>query len=194
MKSEPSRVEQIAALRGAIESQPNSAALRFKLGTLLANGGQLNDAKEELERALELDAEHYQSWVNLGGIHFARWDFRAAAEANRAAIKCDAEAGQAHYNLGLCHLYLNQADDMVRCFRRVIELDPENAGAHYHLAAGLNALGEIDEARSSLQRSRGLGYSPNPSLIKDLEKALSKRESDGGVISFEIDNQPRTDG
>jgi len=61
---------------------------------------------------------------------------------------------------------------MVTCFERVVELDPKNAQGHYHLAVGLLALGRAAEAQQRMMKATELGFSPEPTFMKELDKQL----------------------
>ena len=185
--SDLSLAARIAAAQAAVAATPQSAACHFRLGTLLYRAGQLKAATDALEAALRLDDTLGRAWVNLGGVLFARWDFAGSLRANERAIAALPNAPEPHFNAGLCHLYLGNAAAMVACFRHVIELDPSNGAAHHHLAAGLNALGERVAANAALKRAAALGFSPDPALLKDIEKALAKSEPGTSVVTMEID-------
>lgn len=189
MSSEVSRREQLETLRSAVESDPGSARAHMRLGTALHRAGHIKEADAELSRAVELDPDLDEAWVNLGGVRFSNWDFTGCVEANRRAVACRPEGVPGHFNQGLGHLYLGQAQEMVACFRRVVELEPRHAAGHYYLAAGLNALGDVMAARDSLVRAESLGFSPEPALIKAITKAF-EQEGEGGPLTMEIGKGP----
>ena len=161
----------IVELREEAARHPESAKVRWKLGTALLNVGFLSQGERELEKAVELDPGMAKAWVNLGGARLSKWDFEGCIEANRRALKCDPDLVQAHFNLGLGYLYTKQVDEMVRCFERVVMLAPEMGAGHYHLAVGLHALGRVEEAREVLGEAIMRGYSPDPEFIRELEKS-----------------------
>jgi tetratricopeptide (TPR) repeat protein len=166
----PSEAE-LDRLREAVASDPSAAQTRLRLGTGLLHAGQVQEAEAELRRAIELDPECAGAWVNLGGILLGRWDFAGTVEANRRAAACNPTLLGAHYNEGLAHMYLGQGEDMLRCFERVVELDPSSAGGVYHLAVAQFELGRVPQARESLARAMHLGFSPQPELLRALERA-----------------------
>jgi protein O-GlcNAc transferase len=132
---------------------------------------------------VEIDPEYAEAWSNLGGALLSRWDFAGCLDANRRALRHKPALTQAHYNIGLCHLYRGEAKDVVNSFRKVIELEPANAGGHYYLAVGLYAKGQIDAARSSLDRAIALGHTPEPEFLKAME---SHGGTDGTAPAFEF--------
>jgi tetratricopeptide (TPR) repeat protein len=187
MSPETSLGTRIAAAEAAVAAAPHSAMRYFHLGTLLYRAGQLQAATDALRTAVELDEKLARAWVNLGGVLFARWDFTASLHANERAALAMPDAPQPLFNAGLCHLYLGNAAEVVACFRLVIKLDPSNGAAHHHLAAGLNAMGEKEAANTALERAARLGFSPDPALLKDIEKALAKTNQTASAFTVEID-------
>ena len=163
--------ERVAGLREAAARQPDSVSVQLQLGTALAKSGAVGEAERAFRRALELEPEMPEALVNLGGVHLARWDFRGCVEVNRRAAERRPELLHAHYNQGLGHLYLGEAVEMVSCFQRVVELDPRNPGGRYYLAVGLNAVGQVDEARKQLAIAIELGFHPQPEFLRALERA-----------------------
>jgi cytochrome c-type biogenesis protein CcmH/NrfG len=133
--------------------------------------------EKELRRAVELDPECVEGWVNLGGARMHQWDFEGCVEANRRAVQCDPESVQAHYNQGLGHMYLKQPEEMVACFQRVVELDPKHAAGQYHLAVAYLELDRVQEAAMGMLRAKELGFSPSPDFIKALQRKLAAKSS-----------------
>ena len=92
------------------------------------------------------------------------------------------------HNKGLGHLYLGEAEEMTSCFKQVVELAPEGAAGNYFLGVGLYALGETQSARAQLKKAVGLGYSPDPKLVKELER-IDETGSDSVTI-LELGSAP----
>lgn len=165
--------DKIAQLRAKLDENPDSVDALNRLAMALYSNGALKEAAGLLRRAVELDCECVEAWVNLGGILLAAWDFKGCIDANLKAACLRPDLVEAHYNQGLGHMYMGNQKEMVSCFERVIELDPQNAGGHYHLAVGLLAVGNAEQARVSLDRAMQLGFHPEPDLLK----ALGKQET-----------------
>lgn len=184
--------DRVTRLRREAIEKPDAPNSHLKLGFALQQAGKLAEAKLALKRALELDPGLIEAWINLGGICFTEWDFEGCLEANRKAIEVDPESVTAHFNLGLGHLYKGEAEETTACFQRVVELDREHAAGHYHLAVGLNALGRTQEAQMSMITAQCLGYTPEPELMRALEKAFEKEQGEG-VLTVEIGQNPDGD-
>lgn len=152
-----------------VARNPDSPLAHLKLGTALLSVGFLGESQVALERALELDPNRVEAWVNLGGVRLGRWDFAGCIEANQEALNRKPELMRAHFNQGLAYMYLGEAEKMFSCFERVLELEPDSGAGHYYLAVALHALGKTKQARAFLTKALDLGYSPDPSFIKALE-------------------------
>ena len=189
-KRDPALDSHFERLRAEVEANPDSAEAHGRLGNALLKIGRAKSAEGCLLRAVELDPTYFQGWINLGGARFSRLDFEGSLEANGKAVELHPDEVLGHYNQGLSNLYLGRVEPMMLCFRRVLEIEPENPGGHYHLAVGLNALGEVAAAGAFLRRSQELGYSPEPELVRAIDKALGNKEQGGGVLTFEIGNDP----
>jgi len=161
---------KIGDLQKAASDNPDSAVAHMRLGTAWLQAGAAKKAEIALRRAVEIDPEYDEAWVNLGGIMLGSWDFSGCVEVNRKVTERNPGLLLAHFNQGLGHLYLREAKEMIACFRRVLEIDPEHAAGQYHLAVGLLEIGKVEEARTALDRAVELGHSPAPEFLKALER------------------------
>ena len=164
----PVRIDE---LQKAVAENPTRREAHMRLGTAWLQAGAANKAEAALRRAVEIDPEFDEAWVNLGGLLLGTLGLRrlrrGEPQGRRSATP---ELLQAHYNQGLGHLYLREAEEMIACFRRVLEIDPDHAAGHYHLAVGLLEIGEVEAARAALDRAVELGHSPAPEFLKALER------------------------
>jgi tetratricopeptide (TPR) repeat protein len=154
-----------------VEAQPGSATGHYNLALAYTQRGKVDLAEKSYRKALELDPDLVEAWVNLGGVLMLKWDFKGSLEANREALRRKDDLVLAHYNSGQASLYLGDAEGLVNSSRRVVELDPNHAAGNYFLAVGLLAVGRIEDARAAVQRSRFLGHSPAPEFLRALAKA-----------------------
>jgi len=167
------------------ERHPDSASAHFNVALAYNQMGLLDRAEGAYRRALKIDPDLFEAWVNLGGVLMLKWDFQGAVEANREALKRREDSVLAHYNSGQANLYLGNADAVVQSCRRVVELDPTHAAGHYFLAVGLLATNRIKEARESLGRAKALGHSPQPDFLKalDLAEGQLERQKDPTLVT-----------
>jgi len=180
-------VDRVAHWRKQVEDAPRSAAAHFNLALAHTEKGRLNPAEQEYRRALELDPDMVQAWVNLGGVLLMKWDFQGCLEANREAINLEDDLLLAHFNMGQAHLYLKDAEELVRCNLRVLELDGNHPAGRYFLAVGLLATDRVEEARAALSRAASLGYQPRPEFLKSLDRAEKATAQDDTTTSSSPD-------
>ena len=160
-----------------VAERPESATAHFNLGLAYSQRGMVTRAEVAYRKAVELDPDRVEAWVNLGGALMLQWDFQGSIEANEQALKRKEDLLLAHFNTGQAHLYLGDAEETVRCNRRVVDLDPNHGAGHYYLAVGLLALDRLGEAREEATRARFLGHSPDPKFLQAMDVAEKKTES-----------------
>ena len=161
-----------------VDQNPGSAVAHYNPGLAYTRKGLMESAETAYRKAVEIDSELIEAWVNLGGALMLKWDFRGAIEANREALKRNDELVVAHYNTAQACLYLEDAEGVVQSCVRVLELDPTHAAGCYFLAVGLLATGGLEQARQAVARADALGHSPAPDFLRALEKAQKELESE----------------
>src|SRR5260370_20743821 len=112
----------LAYLRRAAErsGEEDSLAFRLRLAEALLNTGQLEEAEQQLQTALRLDANHLRTRLDLGRLSALREDWPAAVESLSACVT-DAHARRAALRLrAQAYRRLGQ--------RQLAEADEDRAG------------------------------------------------------------------
>jgi tetratricopeptide (TPR) repeat protein len=120
---------------------------------LFEYGSYLNDDwVEDFERAadcftkiIELDAQNYRAWYNLGISYFRLRETTKSLEAYEQALKIKPDYEYIYYNIGLLHEILNE--------------DYEKAAKYYEKALGLNdnftyALQALRDVRKKIEHTK----------------------------------------
>ena len=175
MKSDQHRLERC---QREAEANPGSAVAQYNLGLAYTRRGLMESAEVAYRKALEIDTELVEAWVNLGGALMLKFDFEGAIEANREALKRNDELVQAHYNMAQASLYRGDPESVVQSCVRILEIDPEHAAGCYFLAVGLLATGDVERARQAAAQAKALGHSPDPDFLRALEKAQKELDSE----------------
>jgi tetratricopeptide (TPR) repeat protein len=123
----------------------NSATDHLRRGIRLAKKGQLREAAEEHEAALEVDPELIQARINLIRLYGQLDRPEEAEKQYRAALDTDPNLAEIHYNYGVL-LASQQSTDAADAFRRAVELKPAYAEAHNNYAYLLMTSGKLEDA------------------------------------------------
>jgi protein O-GlcNAc transferase len=123
-----------------------SATDHLRRGIQLAQEGQLQEAAEQHEAALEVDPRLMQAHINLIRIYGQLGQAGKAEEHYHAALAIDPNLAEIHYNYGVLLAGQQETTAAAAAFRKAIELEPPYAEAHNNLAYLLMTSGELDEA------------------------------------------------
>lgn len=118
----------------------------LNLGNLYANRGDLDRARAEFEKALEIDPRSVEARVNLADLHRARGADNEAEAVLREGIARVPRAAPLHYALGLALIRQKQAATGVKELGEAARLAPANAGYAYVYAVALNDTGRPQDA------------------------------------------------
>ena len=115
-----------------------------------------DEARDAYRRALDLDPEHADAWVNLGRLLHDAGNPRAAAEHYRRAIELRPDSSTALFNLGVALEDLRMPDEAILAYRTALAADPGCADAHYNLAHLYERRGDPAAALRHLRTYRRL--------------------------------------
>jgi tetratricopeptide (TPR) repeat protein len=148
------RAGAIAAYRRAVAADPRNHLLSLRLGLLLKDDGNWQDALEQFENAVAAAPDYAEAWRERG---------IARNKLSRANPKADLPNG-------------------IEDLAKAIELNPDDYDAHASLAGALKREGRLQEALAKYQRaaevSRGHSY-PLLNALKLQAQVQGKLEIDG---------------
>ncbi|HWP98864.1 MAG TPA: tetratricopeptide repeat protein, partial [Vicinamibacterales bacterium] len=136
-----------------LEALARPAARHLREGVALAEAGRLEEARRELERALEADPTSAQAHLNLLILHGKLGDIAAAERHYRAAVELQPGLADAHYNYGVLLTGAGRDAEAVEAFRRALDANPYHAGAHNNLGLLLERGGRLEEAAEHYRRA-----------------------------------------
>ena len=142
--------DAITAIRSAINSKPNWAEAYFVLGTALASKNDYQAARNELARALEIDANLFQAQQVLAKVHQALGEHEYAVEAGRRYLQRQPDSLEMRLLVAQSLVQLGKLQEAKR------ELDPiaegkRGAEVNYAMGRIYLGLGQYKEARKYLE-------------------------------------------
>jgi Flp pilus assembly protein TadD len=140
-------------LNEVVRRTPDNFLARLCLGQIHLETGRVDEAREHLERAAQLNPESASVWNDLAGIEMRRGYYAAAVEDLKKALAIDPNDSAAIINCGLVYSKLENSDAAEKMFRRAVALDSGDAEAAAHLGSLLADQGRFEEARKYLQQA-----------------------------------------
>src|SRR3989442_14604779 len=110
------------AFRQALESDPDSAVTRSKLGVALAQQGRLDEAIAEFSKALSLRPTYAPAYSNLGNAYREKGMLPEALVVYERALAIDPDYAIAHQNLGILYKQMGRVSDAVALFKKATRL------------------------------------------------------------------------
>ncbi len=158
--------EAITAIRTAISAKPNWAEAYFVLGTALASKGDHAGARNELARAVEIDADLYQAQQVLAKVHVALGEHEYAIEAGRRYLQKQPGNLEMRLLVAQSFVRLGKFQEAKRELQ-LIDESKRGADGNYALGRVHLALGEYAEARKYLEQADA-NAPRNPDILTNL--------------------------
>jgi tetratricopeptide (TPR) repeat protein len=111
----------------------------------------LEEAVTSLRRAVDLFPEFTAAWNLLGKSYIRANDLNQGREALTMAIRLDESFVEPCLTLALLELMQDRMIEAIAASERALAAMPDLAEAHFYRASAFNALGNLEEARVSLQ-------------------------------------------
>lgn len=153
----------IEMLKEAVALQPDSAALRERLGIAMLLGGQQDEAQAEIDAAARLDPNSRQGKYMLVIAAMRERDFKRAltqAQALQAAYPDDVTVWNL---LGGIHLAINEPKKATEAFEQALRIKPDSVAATNNLGQLKAGGGDVDGAVAVYRA--GLEHSPGNAAI-----------------------------
>lgn len=124
---------QIVLLNGMVEDGTKDARVHFFLGNAHYALNEYDEAIAQFEIAVKLKEDYSKAWVNMGIVHDANRNRRAARDAYIRAIELNPEDVLAHCHLGFNYQSAGENEKAMGYYQKALSIDPNSAQAHYNL-------------------------------------------------------------
>jgi len=142
---------QIARIRQTIVERPNHADLHYRLGLLLRNRGQIEEAIEAFRRAVAINPCYMKALIKLGLALKEIGQTDEAIDVFRQATRIEGNYADLHYQLGLLFAQRCQFEMAVEHYEAAVRSNAQNIDFQANLALALQSLGLIDRAGATWQ-------------------------------------------
>jgi len=129
-----------------LSTSGESLFARNNLGNALAAQGRFEEATDQFQRALKIDANDADAAYNLGNVLAQQGNFEAAGKQLQQALQIKPDNAMAAYDLGNVRATQGRLDEAIDQFQRALKSDPGLARAHYNLGQIFSQQGKLDEA------------------------------------------------
>lgn len=140
-------LEQRLAAKPSERASPRSAASAHRaLARLMREKGQLEAAKAELLKGLELDADNRELQIDLAEVNLAAGDLDGADAALEKVLKAQPDHRRAKQLKGTSLFRRGKLDEAAAVLEEALTLNPSPEICHYYLGQIMEKKGEKDKA------------------------------------------------
>ena len=132
---------------------PKNGQLQLLLGKCAKQLGQLDLARKCLNKAIFVDSNLAEAYVELGLLFFESGDLDSAIENLMGALKIAPENFDALNNLGIVLKEKGDFAHSLNCYDQATLLDPTSPTPHLNRGVLFHMLGRFEQARKDLDRS-----------------------------------------
>ncbi len=132
---------------------PEAAELLDR-GNDLLRQGQLAEARQLFQKAVEVDPQCYQGFNNIGLTYYRAGDLENAGEAYKKALKLEPAFGPSVTNLGTVRHQQKRLQEATNLYRLALRIsDGKDYEIHYNLANVLRDRKDFEMAKKHYQES-----------------------------------------
>lgn len=145
--------QAIAALRGAVERDPQDPLAHYGLASALSANGEEKEALEEYRKASALNPKS-AAWLDHLAVSLANnGDTDEAIATWRKSLALKPDSAPTETDLGTVLFDSGNKQEGIEHLQRAISLDPRLPDAHNHYGMALADSGQVDAATAQLQQA-----------------------------------------
>lgn len=175
----------IEAAEQAVQAAPTSAQAHFKLGTAWARANLLTLAEAAFRKAIALDAQYVDAYVNLGVTLYQMGRLDEALKEYDTALAIAPDDAALHHNKGAVYVQkalqsqppdeelLNKGLD---AFQRALELNAQLPQAYFSIGVVYDIQGKRQEALAMFKRFQELDDGSDPQATAMARQYIEKME------------------
>jgi uncharacterized protein (AIM24 family)/thioredoxin-like negative regulator of GroEL len=123
----------------------------FKNARKFLQNNNIVEAKDEIEKALEIKPNDDKALNLLGMVYFKLEEYSKAADIFRQLIKRNSNVTTLYTNLGLAYIKMEQYENAIPELKKALELESDHVSTHNYLGLAYYKLGEYELALKEFQ-------------------------------------------
>jgi DNA-binding SARP family transcriptional activator len=123
------------------------------IGNAYLRQGRLDEAMEELRRAVELRPSYARGHNDLGIVYELKGREKDAVAEYREALRWTPDFAEAHHDLAGILAAQGRTDEALEHYERAVQIRPDLAEDHYYLAIILLARGQAEDGIAHLRKA-----------------------------------------
>jgi tetratricopeptide (TPR) repeat protein len=129
------------------------AVSQYHQGLTAASAGDMTIALGRFDRAIAIDPQYFQAYLERGNVKDAIRDFAGAIADYTTAIALNPKSASAYYNRGTVLSQSGKHPEAITDYHHAISIDPQYSQAHLNLANELDDLGDNAGALTNYDRA-----------------------------------------
>ena len=125
------QVDPIVAMTEKINADPNNPTLYNLRAKAYLNANQINNALEDINKAIQLNPKKSELYITLSDIYLAMTKVENCNDALNKALALDPQSTEALVKLAELNLYLKQYEEVHKFADKAIEIDNLKAKAYF---------------------------------------------------------------
>lgn len=174
MSQEQTFEEHVTETKKQLEEHPEDGRVRYNWACILIAQGKYDEAEEELKKAVQLQSELAEAFVQLGGLAMRKGDLNLCLSYNQQAAKVRHRFAVPHGNIGFVHLQKGNVQEAIKSLRRAVSFDPKFVQAIATLGSAYFMEGDpdgcIEQSKKALDLQPTFGPAYNNLCLAYLEK------------------------
>ena len=156
--------EAVVTMESVAKDAPASIPAHYYLAMAYLQGGNIPQARSELERCTTLNRKFYPALIRLAEISLRANDPGGAVRFARQALQVVPNAFDAHLALGNAFLQQNDLPQAMQTFRTARRINPQSAAVHERIGFCYIRQNDFRSAERELERALALDSAHIPAL------------------------------
>jgi tetratricopeptide (TPR) repeat protein len=142
-------------------------------GMVKERAENLSEAKEDYEKAIEINPDYANAYNNCGNVKSKQGDYAGAIRDYNRAIGLNELFVEAHCNRGIARENLGDLTGAIQDFNKAIELDSNYGDAYFHRGSAKESLGDYTAALSDFDKVLEIDPESADKVMKFRDRAAS---------------------